>query len=127
MRSPFFSNELFFAEYGGTALAVALVNFYRDATSQEGGIATYLHGGSSRERRGVMAPYLLQWRIMQEARRRGCNLYDLWGIDEKKWPGLTRFKKGFGGNAVRVGASVDIVCRPLLYKVYMLWRKLQRG
>ena len=109
--SPQFSNELFFAEYKGEVLAAALVNFY---DSQ----ASYLHGASSRAHKEIMTPFLLHWRIIQEAKKRGCRTYDLWGIDEEKWPGVTRFKKGFGGEIVEYPESVDVVYRPLLYKMY---------
>lgn len=115
-RSDNFSNELFFAEYRGQAIAAAMINFYR-------GTATYLHGASAGEHRAVMAPHLLHWRIMQDGKRRGCVSYDLWGIDEKRWPGLTRFKKGFGGKEISYPQSIDVVYRPVRYRGYRLWRK----
>ncbi len=111
--APVFSNELFFAHIGGVGLAVSMVNFYSPS-----GTATYLHGASSRERKEVMAPYLLHWRVIQEARARGLKLYDLWGIDEKKWPGLTRFKMGFGGKVKEYPPALDVVYRPVWYALY---------
>lgn len=117
VRSPNFSNEIFFAKYGEKIIAAALINFYTDT-------ATYLHGASLREHREVMAPYILHWRILGEARRRGLKHYDLWGVDEKKWPGVTRFKLGFGGEIVEYPESVDILYRPMWYKVYNLARKI---
>ena len=128
VRSDAFSNELFFAEYGGEALAAALVNFYHPASGvQPSGdwSATYLHGASSRRHREVMAPHLLHWRIMREAKKRGVASYDLWGIDEQKWPGVTRFKRGFGGAEIAYPASVDVVYRPWWYRAYRvgeLWK-----
>lgn len=124
VRSPDFSNELFFANYDGKLLAAAMVNFYRSLTSA---VATYLHGGSSREYREVMAPHLLHWAIIKEAKARGCRYYDLWGIDERKWPGLTRFKLGFGGEMVEYPPSLDIVYRPAWYRWYVLAKKLKVG
>lgn len=117
VRSENFSNELFFAEYEGKILAAAMVNFYKNT-------ATYLHGASSREYRDIMAPHLLHWRIIQEAKRRGVGFYDLWGIDEKRWPGLTRFKTGFGGEIIEYPPSVDVVYRQFLYGVYRLAKRL---
>ena len=73
-----------------------------------------------------MAPHLLHWRIIQEAKRRGFQYYDLWGIGEKRWPGLTRFKKGFGGEMVHYPPSIEIVYRPLRYRLYRLARLLRR-
>lgn len=134
-HSDDFSNELFAAEYGGQMLALAIVNFYRGSTSIISTgvqpsvlpVATYLHGGSLREHRGVMAPHLLHWEIIKEARRRGFAHYDFWGIDEERWPGLTRFKLGFGGEPVRYPSSIDIVYRPVWYRAYRVaqwWRSL---
>jgi lipid II:glycine glycyltransferase (peptidoglycan interpeptide bridge formation enzyme) len=123
-RSHNFSNEIFFTEYRGETIAAALINFYRPDSGEP--VATYLHGASSREYKEAMAPQLLHWRVIQEAKRRGLRYYDSWGIDEKRWPGLTRFKKGFGGDVLDYPPSVDLVSRPGWYKVYSLWRKFSR-
>ena len=71
-----------------------------------------------------MAPYLLQWESMQEAKRRGAKEYDLWGVDAKKWPGLTRFKRGFGGEKISYIGSYDYIYNRFLYAGYMLKQKL---
>ena len=110
-RSEMFSNELFIAEYQGRPLAAALINFY-------GNTATYLHGASSGAHREVMAPHLLHWRIIQEALRRGYGHYDWWGIDERRWSGVTRFKRGFGGRQVAYPQSVNIAYRRVWYTLY---------
>ena len=118
------SNEFFFARIRDDhrmMLAVAMINFYSPPKSSVW-IATYLHGASSREKRELMASHLLHWRIIQEAKRRNFHYYDFWGIDEVKWPGLTRFKMGFGGNVIEYPPSVDIVYRPLWYHVYRLMK-----
>ena len=125
VRTAAMSNELFFVRMRSNhsvVLATAMVNFYHDPRT---GIssATYLHGASSREHKDLMASYLLHWRIAQEAKKRGMACYDLWGIDEKRWPGVTRFKKGFGGAVVRYPASLNIVYRPMWYMVYQLVKK----
>ena len=111
-----FSNTLFFAEYRGKPLAVALINYYKKT-------ATSLHGASAAVHRDVMAPNLLHWRVMQDAKQHGFTSYDLWGIDEEKWPGVTRFKQGLGGNEVKRAQSFDIVFRPMWYKAYKILRK----
>ncbi len=114
VQSGDFSNELFLAYYQKKALAAAVVNFYKP-----GGVATYLHGASSREDKHVMAPQLLHWRIIQESKARGFKHYDFWGIDEKRWPGLTRFKLGFGGEVIEYPPTIDVVYRPMWYKIYL--------
>ena len=116
-----FSNELFFAEYEGEVLAAAMINFYHPSRT-----ATYLHGASARSHREVMAPHMLHWQIARDAKNRGFAHYDFWGIDEKKWPGVTRFKRGFGGREVSYPASADIVFRPWLYRAYCFVRGLKR-
>ncbi len=121
-RSSRFSNELFFAEYEGRPIAAALVNFYQP-TFGIPGVATYLHGASSNEARNAMTPYALHWHIALEAKQRGFGWYDLWGVDEQKWPGLTRFKRGFGGDEVTYAPPVEIVYRPFVAGLYrvMQW------
>jgi len=109
--------KLFFASYNEQPIATALVTFF-------GTTAYYLHGASANEHRDVMAPYLLHWSIMREAKRRGCTVYDLWGIDEKKWPGVTRFKRGFAPKteATTYEGTFDVPFRSFLYRLYRLFQ-----
>ena len=128
MRTNEMSNEFFFAHLRDDhekVLATALINIHHDPRTGLSS-ATYLHGASSRDHKELMAPYLLHWRIIQAAKRRNINYYDFWGIDEKKWPGITRFKTGFGGSRVEYPPSVHIVYRPGWYAIYKLM-KLVRG
>lgn len=86
----------FFGAYKGEVVAAAIIIFW-------GGQAFYHHSGS-RAGAGSNVSYLLQWRVIQEAKRRGCTLYNFWGIapEDKPghaWAGLSLFKKGFGGFA----------------------------
>ena len=110
-----YENVIFEARYDGRLAAAAIVNFY-------GGTATYLHGASDYSMRHLMAPYLLHWEVIQAAKSRGCRTYDLWGIDEARWPGVTRFKRGFGGKRKTFPAAFDIVLRPFWYRLYILAR-----
>lgn len=112
-----FSNKLVFAEHRGRILAGAIVNYFNDNV-------VYLHGASSNLERSIMAPYALHWRIITDAKKNGFKSYDLWGIDEEKWPGVTRFKLGFGGNIVEYPRSIDIIFRPMWYKAYRILRRL---
>ena len=109
--------ELFVAEFNGKVIAANIMIFY-DKT------ATYLHGASDYERRNLMAPFLLQWEQIKEAKKRGCNEYDFWGIDEKKWPGVTRFKKGFGGKEIFYPGAFDLIFQPIWYLIYKIARKI---
>lgn len=118
LSSPEFI-KLFFAEYEGKKIAAALICFYNQK-------ATYLHGASDNEYRQVMAPQLLQWKAIEKAKEMNCKVYDFYGIDEKKWPGVTRFKLGFSNNEKVYAGAYDIIFRPAMYQVYRLLRVLKK-
>lgn len=111
--------KLFLAEYEGKTIAVGIFSFFSDT-------ATYLHGGSANEFRNVMAPYLLQWHIIKLAKNLGFKHYDFFGIDEKKWPGVTRFKKGFNGDEINYPGTFDAVFDKGWYNVYKIFRRVSR-
>ncbi len=91
-----------------------------------GDTVTYVHGASSSTSRQLMAPYALHWHLIQEACDAGYKYYDWHGIDEKKWPGVTRFKKGFGGEHLTYAGTFDRPLAPLLYALYTVIRYLRR-
>ena len=111
--------KLFLAEYDGRIIAAGLFSFY-------GNCVTYLHGASSNQDRQVMAPYLLQWHLISLAQEQGYKYYDFFGIDEKKWPGVTRFKLGWGGEVLKYPGTFDYVLNPKIYKFYKFFRHLRR-
>jgi lipid II:glycine glycyltransferase (peptidoglycan interpeptide bridge formation enzyme) len=108
--------RLYAAFHEGEALG-AVVTLFR------GGEGVYLYGASSGRKRNLMAPYLLQWTAMREAKAAGCLYYDLFGIPPRDDPahpmaGLYRFKTGFigggrGGRIIHRPGSWDFVRRPL--------------
>ena len=97
-------------------------------------MGSYVHGASANEFRNVMAPYALQWEVIKLAKQKNCKYYDFNGIDEKKWPGVTRFKMGFarfesarqGGEVVEYPGTFDMVFDNLWYNVYKLIRRIRR-
>jgi lipid II:glycine glycyltransferase (peptidoglycan interpeptide bridge formation enzyme) len=111
--------KLFLAEYQGKIIAAGLFAF-------SGNCATYLHGASSNQERQVMAPYLLQWEVIKAAQATGYKYYDFYGISDQKWPGVTRFKKGFGGEVVGYPGTFDYIVKPGVYRLYKLLRTLRR-
>ena len=111
--------RLFLAEYDGRVVAGNIVSFFGDTV-------TYVHGASDIEYRKVMAPYALQWHSMEKGKEWGYKYYDLYGIDKNKWPGVTRFKKGFGGREVELPGTYDIIFQAGWYKVYDLLRRVRR-
>jgi lipid II:glycine glycyltransferase (peptidoglycan interpeptide bridge formation enzyme) len=79
-----------------------------------------------------MAPYLLQWTAMRDARASGCKHYDLFGIPPSDDPGhpmagLYRFKTGFGGQIVHRSGSWDFACRPLTRTLFTLAEALRKN
>lgn len=112
--------KLFFAEYEKKLITTALVSFFGDT-------ATYLHGGSSNDDRNVMAPYLLQWHCIKLAKAKGHKFYDFHGIDEEKWAGVTKFKKGFGGMEINYPGTFDLVYDEGWYNIYKMIRQVRRS
>jgi len=123
--------KLYLAEYKNTTIAANVVLSFGD-------FCVYLHGASSNEHRNVMAPYLLQWRQLLDAKKTGCKAYDFWGIEESQksvkskvckvksdWSGITRFKKGFGGEERNYIGAYDLVFNWKKYYLYKLFRKIR--
>lgn len=111
--------KLFLAEYEGRVVAAVLAGLFGD-------MVTYIHGASANADRNIMAPYLLHWQIMKTCQADGFKYYDLNGIDENKWPGVTRFKMGFGGEIVNYPGTFDLVFNKAWYNVYKVLRALRR-
>lgn len=103
-------------------LSAAIMVFYNQQ-------AVYLHGASDYDYRRDMAPYLMQWQAIKDAKTRGCRSYDFWGIAPatsalaKKWAGITRFKQGFGGLEVKYDGAFDYPFHPFYCWAYNLLRK----
>lgn len=108
--------KLLIAEKDHLAIAAGLFSFY-------GNKATYLHGASDYAARADMAPYLLQWTAINLARENSCLYYDFYGIDEEKWPGVTRFKLGFGGRRFNYLGTFDIIFKRRLFSCYEIIRR----
>lgn len=70
--------QIFIAKLNNQPLAAAIITFY-------GSKAVYYYGGSTDEKRETMAPYLLHWEIIKEAKKRNCKTYDFWGIIPEPW------------------------------------------
>ena len=111
--------KLFFARYQDKNIATAIVSFFGDT-------ATYLHGASSNTDRNVMAPYGLQWHCIKLAKEQGYKYYNFYGIDEKRWPGITRFKKGFNGREINYPGTFDLIFEAGWYNVYKMVRRARR-
>lgn len=115
--------KLYLAEHEGDTLAGALVAEFGDTV-------TYLHGASATNKRALMAPHALHWRIIMDAKANGFAKYDLWGVaptDEgaHSWQGITRFKRGFGGDRVEYLGAWDLPSKGVWYTLYRLARRFR--
>ena len=120
--------KLYLAEYKDSTIAANIVLSF-------GNFCVYLHGASSNEHRNAMAPYLLQWRQILDAKKTGCKAYDFWGIDSSKfkiqnsksnsWSGITRFKKGFGGKERNYIGAYNLIFNWKKYYAYKIFRKIR--
>jgi len=117
----------FFGKHEGNVLAAAIIIFYN-------GQVFYHHSGSLSSGDGSNVSYLLQWRVIQEAKRRGCTLYNFWGISPENkpkhpWAGLSQFKKGFGGFAEHYLHAQDLPITKKYWINYLVetTRRIKRG
>lgn len=126
------SAKLYLARFEGEIIAGVLVTFFGD-------LAIYYFGASGNKHRNLMSPYLLQWKAMQEAKRRGCKWYDFLGTaplievadgeftyDAKhSWAGVTEFKLKFGGKKVDFYPGAEKVYDGLFYLAMKLRKKFR--
>lgn len=116
--------KLYVAEFNNKIIAANLVVFF-------GKNAIYLHGATDDEYRNVMAPYLLQWQAILDAKKAGCEKYDFGGVktetDNNSWSGITKFKLGFspGTKPIEFMGSYDIIINPIKYCLYRTIQKIK--
>ncbi len=117
--------ELAVAELNGVPLAINLLISCKDTV-------TYAHGASSSTQREFMAPHLLQWETIRRAKENGYKSYDLYGVAPPNagalhpWAGITRFKKGFGGQLSSYAGAYDHVIDPVLYWFYNMAHRIKQ-
>jgi lipid II:glycine glycyltransferase (peptidoglycan interpeptide bridge formation enzyme) len=121
--------KIYAAQYEGKIIATNLVLFFGDT-------ATYLHGASGNENRNVMAPFLLHWQAILDAKEKGMKYYDFGGVkiqdtrykiqDTNPWEGITNFKLGFSvvAEAKIFPGTYDIIINS---RAYGLYKGLQRA
>ncbi|MFH0988282.1 MAG: peptidoglycan bridge formation glycyltransferase FemA/FemB family protein [Parcubacteria group bacterium] len=142
LKLPFV--KLYLAQINGKTVAANIMVFWNDT-------ATYLFGASDYGYRDAMAPYLLQWQAISDAKMMGMKKYDFWGVAPEgrsqlsedgslggnqqseirnqkleKWAGFTKFKKGFSPATPITGyvGTFEKIYRPLNLRVYRLLRRL---
>lgn len=98
---------------------------------QFGDTVTYTHGSSSSSHKNLMAPHLLQWQSIKNAKKDGYEKYDFFGIAPKNadtnhpWAGITRFKLGFGGDRANYIGAHDFVLDSMFYTIYNVARRMK--
>ena len=119
--------KLYVARYEGKIICANLVLFF-------GGTATYMHGASDNDHRNVMAPYLLQWQQIRDAKKEGCTRYDFGGVkvkneSGKSWAGVTKFKTGFAPDIepIQFPGCYDLVLNTAKYMMYRLVQRIKRS
>lgn len=111
--------KLLAASFQGDILAIGIFSFF-------GSTVSYLHGASSNSYRNLMSPYLLHWELIKQAKKDGFKYYDFYGVDEKKWPGVSRFKNGFNGQSFCFPGTFDYVINKRFYLMYKFFRQVKR-
>ncbi|MDI6591724.1 MAG: peptidoglycan bridge formation glycyltransferase FemA/FemB family protein [Patescibacteria group bacterium] len=128
--------SLFFGRYRGEIISSAIIIFWQN-------MAFYHHGASRLKYPKIPVSYLLQWRIIQEAKKRNCKVYNFWGIapvsiihnqlsiinKNHPWAGLTLFKTGFGGYKKEYVKTQDLILSKKYWLNYLIekLRKTKRG
>lgn len=120
-KKPTLSTNTYGAYYNNELVACALIIDFNH-------IRTYLFGGSATAHKNVMAPYLLHWTIIEDAKNNGLHTYDWFGAEGavSDGSGFARFKNSFGGETIQYAGAYDIIFKPLAYRAYQTTRHLNR-
>ncbi len=118
VKSDDFKVKLCLAEYQEKIIAAYILILFNKT-------ASVLHGASDWEYRALKASNLLQWERIKLVKHLGYEQFDFWGIDEKKWPGITAFKKGFCKEELKYPLARDIIFQKIWYRTYHILRKLK--
>ena len=106
---------IYTAKKDGEILAQNFIIFY-------GPEASYHYGVSSELGTKYSAAPLLHLKAMEEARKRGCIRYNLWGIvgtEEKshRFYGVSEFKRSFGCEELKYTPAHDMILKPGKYNL----------
>jgi len=117
VKSKDFDVNMFLGKYQGKTIAAYIMVIFNNR-------ATALHGSFDMKYKKLKPANLMVWERIRYAKQNGCSVFDFWGIDEKRWPGFTEFKKSFSGKERTYPKAVDIVFSPLKYKMYRILKKI---
>ncbi len=116
-------SALVLAYHNSKPIAGALILFYDS-------VAYYHQAASNLQGRKLLAPYLVVWEAIRQAKKRGCHTLDLEGIYDPRYKIYRRFrkigifKKKFGGKEVEYPGSFVRYYNPLVKIIFKLtsWR-----
>ncbi|KPJ71478.1 hypothetical protein AMJ50_02000 [Parcubacteria bacterium DG_74_3] len=118
---------IFLGKYKGEIVSSGIFIFWQN-------IAFYHHGATSLKHPKIPVSYLLQWEAIKEAKQKGYQFFNFWGIVSKEdkshpWAGLTLFKMGFGGHKKEYVETQDLPLskRYWLTFIFEKLRKIKRG
>lgn len=89
------SMDLFVAEQSGSEARETVGML---VTIRHGDTATYLIGATTDRGRELQANYVLLWHAIREAKRAGCQWFDIGGLNETTPAGVAHFKSGLNAD-----------------------------
>lgn len=102
------------AEINNIPLAYAFIIFY-------GKEAIYHYGATTQEGKKYGGAYLIQWKAIQEAKKRKMKWYNFWGVSpdnpSHRFYRLSVFKRGFGGREIEYLPAHDLITHYPLYAI----------
>ncbi|MFA5228502.1 MAG: peptidoglycan bridge formation glycyltransferase FemA/FemB family protein [Candidatus Paceibacterota bacterium] len=109
---------IFLGKYNGEVISSSIIVYYS-------GIGFYHQGATLLKYPKIPVSYLLQWEAIKEAKKRGCRLYNFWGVipegvKNHPWAGLSLFKKGFGGKEKEYVKTQDYVLSAKYWLTYII-------
>ncbi len=109
--------------YQNKLFGSALILFY----GKEG---IYHHSAHLRGEKDIPVSYIMQWEAIKEAKRRGMQYYNFWGVEpslnpKHPWYGLSLFKMGFGGELRQFIQAKDYPISPF-YRITWIIETLRR-
>lgn len=113
--------QIFTASHNQTNIASSVILFDKNAG--------YYHQGASVLSK-LPGAHATLWAAIREAKRRGCKEFNFWGVSpsekpEHPWAGLSRFKRGFGGEERKYLRAQDCPLTPK-YWLNFLVEKIRR-
>jgi len=127
--------SIFLGEYLKQVVSSGIFVFWQD-------IGFYHHGASSLEHPKIPVSYVIMWEAIKEAKMRGCQKFNFWGIAPSAkfgihsaafkahpWAGLSLFKMGFGGKPKEYIRTQDFVLSKRYWFTLVIekLRKIKRG